>query len=68
MKYFAKIVNGWIQSIIFAKGSILDVSLVSEYVSDYRLWIYLWMRLFTVPIYCKYNLELLVFEVIILSF
>ena len=35
MKYSAKIVNGWIQSTIFAEKSILDVSLGSEYVSDY---------------------------------
>ena len=35
MKCFAKIVNGWIQSTIFVESSILDVSLDSEYVSDY---------------------------------
>ena len=35
MKCFAKIVNGWIQSTIFVENSILDVSLGSEYVSDY---------------------------------
>ena len=35
MKCFEKIVNGIIQSTIFAKSSILDVSLGSEYVSDY---------------------------------
>ena len=33
MKYFAKLVNGWIQSTIFAES--LDISLGSEYVSDY---------------------------------
>ena len=36
MKCFAKIVSGWIQSIIFAKTSILDVSPGSKYVSDYQ--------------------------------
>ena len=35
MKCFNEIVNGWIQSTIFAKSSILDVSLGSKYVSDY---------------------------------
>ena len=35
MKCFAKIVNGLIQSTIFAECSILDASLGSEYVSDY---------------------------------
>ena len=35
MKGFAKIVNGWIQPTILAECSILDVSLGSEYVSDY---------------------------------
>ena len=35
MKCFPKIVNSWIQSTIFAKSSILDISLGSEYVSDY---------------------------------
>ena len=39
MKYFAKIVNEKIYSTIFAKRFILDVSLGSEYVSDYRLWV-----------------------------
>ena len=33
------------QSIIFTKSSILDVSLGSEYVWDYRLWIRLWIHL-----------------------
>ena len=36
MKCFAKIINGWIQSTIFVENSILDVSLGSEYVSDYQ--------------------------------
>ena len=35
MKCLAKIVNSWIQSTIFAESSILDVSLGSEYISDY---------------------------------
>ena len=35
MKCFAKIVNGWIQSTIFRESSILDISLGSDYVSDY---------------------------------
>ena len=35
MKCFVKIVNGWIQATIFAKRSILDVLLCSEYISDY---------------------------------
>ena len=36
MKCFVKIVNGSIQSNMFADSSILDVSLASEYVCDYR--------------------------------
>ena len=39
MKCFPKIVSDKIQSTIFAKSFILDVSLGSEYVSSYRLWI-----------------------------
>ena len=35
MKCFAKIVNDWIQSKLFADSSILDVSLGFRYVSDY---------------------------------
>ena len=35
MKCFPKIANGWAQSTIFAKSFILDVSLGSQYVSDY---------------------------------
>ena len=35
MKCFIKIVTGWIYSTILAKSSILDVSLSSEYASDY---------------------------------
>ena len=35
MKCFAKIVNGWIESTIFAERFILDLSLGSEGVSDY---------------------------------
>ena len=35
MASFAKIVNGWIYSNKFAKGSILDVLLGSEYVFGY---------------------------------
>ena len=39
MSCFAKIVDDWIQSTIFAKSSILDGSMISEYVWNYRLWI-----------------------------
>ena len=35
MKCFAKILIGWIQSLLFAESSILDVLLGSEYISDY---------------------------------
>ena len=35
MKCFAKIINDWIQSKMFAEGSILDVSLGFRYVFDY---------------------------------
>ena len=35
VKCFSKIVNRWIQSTIFARSFILDVSLSSEYVFDY---------------------------------
>ena len=35
MECFAKIVNGWVQSTIFAKSFILNLLLGSEYVSDY---------------------------------
>ena len=35
MERFGQIVNGWIQSIKFAKSSILDVWISSEYMSDY---------------------------------
>ena len=35
MEYFAKIVNDRIHSTKFAKASILDILLGSEYVSDY---------------------------------
>ena len=35
MKCFSRIVNGWIQSTILTKSSILDASLGCEYVSDY---------------------------------
>ena len=39
MKCFAKMVSGETQLTIFAKRFILGVSLGSEYVSDYHLWI-----------------------------
>ena len=39
MKCFQKIVHDQIQSTMFAKSFILDVSLGSEYVSNYRFWI-----------------------------
>ena len=36
MEGFAEQINGWILLTIFAKGSILDVWLDPEYVSDYE--------------------------------
>ena len=50
MKCFAKIVNGWIQSTIFAESSILDISLSSEHVSDY-------LEAFSILINWRFDIE-----------
>ena len=51
MKCHAKIVNGsWIQATIFTKSSILDVSLGSEYASDY-------LEAFSIIMYWGFHFE-----------